>query len=218
MSAFSEKGMDATSIQDITDKADLGKGTFYRHFSSKEEIMVAIIEDSCLRLIQAIDRVMVHVETIEEALEALLHAHLCFFQENRREFLLLFQGRLLLKLERDDLSGLEQPFMIYLSQIERQIATFMPSVSGTEKMGKIAYAVAGFVSGFLSFAMIGMTPQEISVNLEPFRKAFVAGCLTMLAESNDTCHLHTQYSSNQQDDHHTVYKENKKDADKFQLP
>lgn len=34
-----EKGYDAISIQDITDMADLGRGTFYIHFKDKEEVV-----------------------------------------------------------------------------------------------------------------------------------------------------------------------------------
>jgi len=34
-----EKGYDAISIQDITDRADLGRGTFYIHFKDKEEVV-----------------------------------------------------------------------------------------------------------------------------------------------------------------------------------
>ncbi len=34
-----EKGYDAISIQEITDRADLGRGTFYIHFKDKEEVV-----------------------------------------------------------------------------------------------------------------------------------------------------------------------------------
>jgi AcrR family transcriptional regulator len=34
-----EKGYDAISIQDITDRADLGRGTFYLHFKDKEDLV-----------------------------------------------------------------------------------------------------------------------------------------------------------------------------------
>jgi AcrR family transcriptional regulator len=34
-----EKGYDAVQIQDITDRADLGRGTFYVHYDSKEDIL-----------------------------------------------------------------------------------------------------------------------------------------------------------------------------------
>ncbi len=38
---MSVKGVDATTIADITEAADLGFGTFYNHFKSKDEIVLA---------------------------------------------------------------------------------------------------------------------------------------------------------------------------------
>src|SRR5512137_919895 len=34
-----EKGYAAVSVQDITDRADLGRGTFYIHFKDKDEVL-----------------------------------------------------------------------------------------------------------------------------------------------------------------------------------
>jgi AcrR family transcriptional regulator len=34
-----EKGYNGVSIQDITDRADLGRGTFYLHFKDKDEVL-----------------------------------------------------------------------------------------------------------------------------------------------------------------------------------
>lgn len=41
---FIEKGFQKTSIQDILDKAQISKGTFYNYFSSKNDCMLAIME------------------------------------------------------------------------------------------------------------------------------------------------------------------------------
>jgi AcrR family transcriptional regulator len=41
-----EYGFDAVSIQEITDGADLGRGTFYLHFRDKEEVVARIIQGS----------------------------------------------------------------------------------------------------------------------------------------------------------------------------
>jgi len=40
-----EKGYDAISIQDITESADLGRGTFYIHFKDKEEVVWTAFKD-----------------------------------------------------------------------------------------------------------------------------------------------------------------------------
>jgi AcrR family transcriptional regulator len=39
-----EKGFEALTIQDIVDRADLGRGTFYLHFQDKEEAVWSMIE------------------------------------------------------------------------------------------------------------------------------------------------------------------------------
>lgn len=40
-----EKGFDAIVIRDITDRADLGRGTFYFHFDDKVDILWSIVAD-----------------------------------------------------------------------------------------------------------------------------------------------------------------------------
>ena len=45
MKLFAEKGYDATSIEEITAKVGVAKGTLYYHFSSKEEIFNFLIEE-----------------------------------------------------------------------------------------------------------------------------------------------------------------------------
>ncbi len=49
-----EKGFDAISIQDITDRADLGRGTFYIHFRDKEEVVWTAIQGLALELEQEV--------------------------------------------------------------------------------------------------------------------------------------------------------------------
>jgi len=45
MKLFSEKGYDATSIEEITSIVGVAKGTLYYHFSSKEEIFNFLVEE-----------------------------------------------------------------------------------------------------------------------------------------------------------------------------
>ena len=41
---MAEKGMKSVAINDITEAADVGSGSFYNHFESKEEIFAALVE------------------------------------------------------------------------------------------------------------------------------------------------------------------------------
>jgi AcrR family transcriptional regulator len=40
-----ERGWDATSIQDVCDRADVGRSTFYTHFADKEDLLLSGFED-----------------------------------------------------------------------------------------------------------------------------------------------------------------------------
>lgn len=41
---FTQKGFQATSIQDILDYSGISKGTFYKYFSSKNELLIALLK------------------------------------------------------------------------------------------------------------------------------------------------------------------------------
>jgi len=43
---FTEKGFTSTSVQDILEEAKISKGTFYNYFTSKNECLMAILEDA----------------------------------------------------------------------------------------------------------------------------------------------------------------------------
>ena len=45
LALFLEKGYEQTSIQEITERAGLAVGSFYRHFPCKEEIFVEIWDE-----------------------------------------------------------------------------------------------------------------------------------------------------------------------------
>ena len=52
---FSEKGYDATSIEEITATVGVAKGTLYYHFNSKEEIFNFLIDEGMKLLINSIE-------------------------------------------------------------------------------------------------------------------------------------------------------------------
>jgi len=52
---FASQGVGATTIQDITDSADVAKGSFYNHFDSKEACLEAVVEETLAELSRGLD-------------------------------------------------------------------------------------------------------------------------------------------------------------------
>lgn len=183
LDVFSEKGVEAATVEDITDKADLGKGTLYRHFADKDEMVFTLIEDAIEHLIERLRSYPNEPETLEDVLEHFLNAHYSFFAENSEEFILLFQGRLFLKLHGDTSRDLEEPYLRYLEEIENHVSQYISPKIEPAKIRRLACAVAGFISGYFSFAMIGMYENEIETSVKPLRKAFVRTLCTFLGRN-----------------------------------
>jgi AcrR family transcriptional regulator len=59
---FARQGIDATRINEITDEADVGFGSFYNYFESKEAIVEAVLEQTASATGAAIDEATADVE------------------------------------------------------------------------------------------------------------------------------------------------------------
>ena len=54
---MSQKGIDAATMAEIAERADVGAGTVYNYFKSKEDLAIAVLEDLMLELGQKIEKV-----------------------------------------------------------------------------------------------------------------------------------------------------------------
>ncbi len=179
LDVFSEKSVDAATIEEITERADLGKGTLYQHFNDKEDIVTTLVDEAIDHLIEKM-RLEKHPGRLEDMLEHLINAHYKFYIDSKEEFLLLFQGKLLLKLESDTLDELEQPFLRYLGEIEKLVSGYLSAKTDSKIIRRFACAAAGFSFGFFSFAMIGMSREETERSIKPLRRTFIRGLRTFL--------------------------------------
>jgi AcrR family transcriptional regulator len=80
---FQDKGYDLTTVEEIAVMAELGKGTIYSYFKSKDEIYIAILESEFAILEERMNRVIVNFTTAENALKKLYETFIQYNQERR---------------------------------------------------------------------------------------------------------------------------------------
>jgi len=113
---FAQKGLDLARIDEITDRADVGKGTFYYHFKSKPQLIREMIKGVMDELGAAMEDKCRGIGDLPALLDALMGAHIEFFCTRWEDFVLYFQGRTDLTLQ-EGYAGIETPFLDYLGRI-----------------------------------------------------------------------------------------------------
>jgi AcrR family transcriptional regulator len=180
---FSEKGMDLTRIDEITERADVGKGTFYYHFQSKEELIRELIKSVLGELEMAVEEKCRGVSELTGLVDTLIGAHIEFFSKRWEDFVLYFQGRAELNLQ-ETYQGIDTPFLAYLKRIEDLIASVTRYRLPRPVLTRIACAAAGFVSGYYSFAVVSQGEDEdIDETLRSLRGAMVASLVRFITEA-----------------------------------
>jgi len=181
-SVFAQKGMDLTGIEEITERADVGKGTFYYHFEGKEELINYLIEDMLAELVALIDEKCEGCTDLYTLIDKIIGAHISFFSNRWEDFVLFFQGRSDLALG-EGYSGMETPFMGYLERIEAHIASVLRFHIQQNVLSRIACAVAGFVSGYYAFAAVASSEENVDEAFRSLRGAMVAGLVRFVQET-----------------------------------
>ena len=179
---FAERGLDLARIDEITERADVGKGTFYNHFGSKKKIIHETMRWVLSELVEAVEERCHGVTELPELLDALIGAHIEFFCTRWEDFVLYFQGRTDLMLV-DSYPGLETPFHDYLACVERLVDGAIPARHSPALMGRIACAVAGFVSGYYAFAVISPGDENTDSTFASLRQPMVASLVRFIREA-----------------------------------
>ncbi len=86
---FAKKGFRATTLDEIAEKSEFGKGTIYNYFSSKEEIFTEIIISTINQHQLMINKIDEQTETLQQFVEKLLANLIQFSYNNQESFQLL---------------------------------------------------------------------------------------------------------------------------------
>ncbi len=182
---FSEKGFDLARIDDITERADVGKGTFYNYYQKKEDLIAELIENMLRDLVKLLKERCSNASDLNQLLDTLIAAHIKFFSDRWEDFVLFFQGRTDLTLLHS-YSGIETPYINYLKHVEKLIAGVMHQKISQNVLNRIACAVVGFVSGYYSFAVVASNDDDIDGVFASLRGAMVASLVRFIREATTT--------------------------------
>ena len=179
---LAEKGIAAMTVEEITDRADVGRGSFYYHFEAKDELICQMIEKLLTELIVAMRESCEPHNEINSVLDAMIGAHIKFFSKNWEDFVLFHQGSADLMLI-ENLEGIETPFEEYLNCIEQLIAKAVSQPISKERLQRLACAIAGFISGYYSFASVATEDDDVDKWFISLRSAFVASLVRFIQEA-----------------------------------
>lgn len=183
LTLFSQKGVDVCSIENITELADLGKGTFYRHFEDKHAILNALVDQAISELIERIEARKDQATSFETVIAQIVDAHLSFFSERNELFAVVLQTRLISSL-RQTVDGRDNdPFTRYLTTLEKKAAPFIPtSATKPQHLRRCILIIAGFLSGFFALSGGKLRREEIASTLKLLRSVLNKGAVALVAE------------------------------------
>jgi AcrR family transcriptional regulator len=102
LAVFSEKGIEATSIEDIRQRSQASVGSIYHHFGNKEGIAAALFAQGLDSYWQQIKVNVAEAGNAEFAIHAIVSAHLNWIVEQPDMARFLFARRQAVSAEHDD--------------------------------------------------------------------------------------------------------------------
>lgn len=125
---FAERGYRNTDLQVVADALQVGKGTIYRYFSSKQELFLAAVDRGLAQLAEQVDAVVATIaDPLEQIIEA-IHAYLAFFDAHP-DFVELFIQ------ERAEFKDRKQP--LYFERREAAIGRWYQLIRDLVACGRV---------------------------------------------------------------------------------
>jgi len=108
---FSQRGLEAITVEEIAETADIGKGTIYNYFATKEDIVVAFMADLEAKVQAKVRRLVASKGSLESILAGFIR-----FQLRQKapyhQFVRVFMGHMFLRAEH---------FLPYMVEMQKVI-------------------------------------------------------------------------------------------------
>ncbi|MBI3843741.1 MAG: TetR/AcrR family transcriptional regulator [Planctomycetes bacterium] len=172
---FGEKGLYESRIEDITRRAGIAKGTLYRYYRNKEELVLAVVSQGFDDLAMRVESALDGVRTRRSAVRLIVEAHIAFFQENPDLMRVFHQMRGMLKFNRPEWRPLRRALVTHLDRVDGWLgrAESKPSRKRTNQHGLACFLFGG-ISGIAS-VLVASDPQANLRAVSEMSQAFVEG-------------------------------------------
>ncbi len=146
-----EKGYYETTIEEIAARAGIGKGTVYLHFGSKDDLIVALIEQEVVLFSQAVEQASRAPGAVRSRLEQIIHYACARLRSRRVQLFLTLEATVG---PRQSLMEKLQGVHTHFDQIAIQISALLDAGKATGEVNT-ALPTAVMVTSFLSLLVPG---------------------------------------------------------------
>ncbi|MGV8073911.1 MAG: TetR/AcrR family transcriptional regulator [Syntrophobacteraceae bacterium] len=148
LDTFSEKGFHLATVDEIADRAGVGKGTLYRYFANKETLFNELVQLRLEELETSANAILDGQDDVLIMIEKYLRTYLEFFDKNQGLYRLIVQ-------ERPDVGAQVQDR--YVKKIIRRIPLLMRKIHEASRHGvlkdvdfqTVFHGVMGFIHGVI---------------------------------------------------------------------
>lgn len=157
---FAEKGIEATSVQQITELSGISKGAFYLSFKSKEELIFSIIEQFLNNIIREVDQVVNNTTNTSEKL------HVYFVKTFTTLSDYTGFAEILMKEKVSSISAeLIERIQYYVKLSNENLVKLLFDVFGDQLEGKqydLVMVINGMVQAYLQLILEAKQPFDLS--------------------------------------------------------
>lgn len=148
---FSAKGLYESRVEEITDSADIGKGTLYRYFTSKVALIEAVVADGFEALQREVALRTAGEHRLDRLAAAIGAAHVEFFADHPDLMRILHQARGMLTFNRPEWRPLRRSLDGHLDFLARALgqAAEVDGLGPTRRR-ELAGLLFGAASGVVS--------------------------------------------------------------------
>jgi AcrR family transcriptional regulator len=157
-------------------RLDVSEAALYRHFASKKDILLLLIEDIERTLLEAVDQAASDKQDPIEGLENVLKAHLSYLEQRRGVSLLVIAETLRLG-DKDLRKRMFEVVNRYMGRIEELLASGVKSgqVSKSLDLGTAALTFFALVHATVTLWALSNAGFSLAKRHKPLWKSYLAG-------------------------------------------